>query len=119
MTSSVTVEIPDNLAAQLSSLEDQLPQILELGLRELNAVGQFSFEGAAQVLEFLAGLPSPEEIIALRPSEALQQRITNLLDKNREQGLSTVEALEWQQYEYLEHLVRLAKAKAYLKLKSP
>ncbi|MEM7343409.1 MAG: hypothetical protein AAF485_04145 [Chloroflexota bacterium] len=67
----------------------------------------------------MAGLPSPEEIIALRLSETLQKRITDLLDKNREQGLSTAEELEWQHYEYLEHLVRLAKANSHLKLKSP
>jgi uracil-DNA glycosylase len=74
------------------------------------------FTGAAEVLEFLATLPTPEEIIALRPSEALQAQISNLLEKNRTQGLTPAEEQIWEQYQYLEHLIRMAKAKAYLKL---
>lgn len=74
------------------------------------------FTGAAEVLEFLATLPTPEEIIALRPSEALQAQISNLLEKNRTQGLTPAEEQIWQQYQYLEHLIRIAKAKAHLKL---
>jgi len=35
-----------------------------------------------------------------------------LLDKTRNTGLSRDELREWQQYEYIEHLVRLAKARA-------
>jgi uracil-DNA glycosylase len=68
-------------------------------------------------LEFLATLPTPEEIIALRPSEALQAQISNLLEKNRTQGLTPAEEQVWEQYQYLEHLLRMAKAKAYLKLR--
>lgn len=114
----VTLNIPEELAARLNLLEDKLPQILELGLRELNATAQLGFEGAAEVLEFLATLPTPEEIIALRPSKALQDRISALLEKNRTEVLSDAEEQEWEQYQYLEHLVRMAKAKAHLKLQS-
>lgn len=113
----ITLDIPEELATQLQPLEEQLPRILELGLRELNALNQLGFEGAAEVLEFLAKLPTPEEIIALRPSETLQNRISTLLEKNRTTGLTPTEKQEWEQYQYLEHLVRLAKAKAHLKLK--
>lgn len=114
----IKVEIPDELAFRLSSLQDQLPQILELGLREWNAIGQSGFSGLAEVLEFLANLPSLEEILELKPSETLQQQIASLLEKNRTVGLTTEEERLWQQYEYVEHLVRMAKAKALLKLKA-
>jgi hypothetical protein len=114
----VTFNIPDELAARLNVLESELPQILELGLREFNANAQEGFSGMAEVLEFLAQLPSPEEILALRPSEALQAQISALLDKNRTEGLTFTEEKVWEQYQYLEHLVRLAKAKALLKLKA-
>jgi hypothetical protein len=70
------------------------------------------------VLHLLARGPTPEEIIALRPSPALQARILELLEKNRNQGLTPEEEEEWQQVEYLEHLVRMAKAKAHLKLQT-
>ncbi|WP_334865907.1 hypothetical protein [Nostoc sp.] len=61
------LNIPEELATRLNLLEDYLPQILELGLRELNAISQTGFTGMAEVLEFLAQLPTPEEIIALCP----------------------------------------------------
>jgi hypothetical protein len=112
----ISVEVPDDLAVRLSSLQDQLPQILELGLREWNADAQSGFAGLAQVLEFLANLPSPEEILALKPSPLLNQQIEGLLEKNRMIGLTAEEERLWQQYEYVEHLVRVAKAKALVKL---
>ena len=87
-----------------------------MGLRELHAAGAPAFEGATEVLEFLASLPAPREILALRPSSRLQRRIDELLEKNRTQGLTPEEEEAWKQYEYLEHLVRMAKAKAHLKL---
>ncbi len=114
----VTLNIPEELATRLHTLEDHLPRILELGLREFNATAQPGFEGIADVVEILAGLPTPEEILALHPADALQARISTLLEKNRTEGLNPVEEQEWAQYEYLEHVLRMAKAKASLKLKT-
>lgn len=113
----ITLNVPDELVPQLSSLEDQLPRILELGLRELTAANQTGFTRVAEVLEFLATLPSLQEIIALRPSEALAAKIKELLEKNKTQGLTSIEEQMWQQYQYLEHLVQVAKVQALIKLK--
>ena len=110
----ITLDIPNELASRLEPLTNQLPRILELGLRELNADAQLGFEGTAEVLEILAGLPTPKEILALRPSEALQARLSVLLEKNRTEGLTPEEEQEWERYQYLEHLIRIAKAKAHL-----
>lgn len=115
---TVTVELPSDLAQRLQPLSDRLPDILEMGLRQWQAAGQSGFQGTAEILELLAALPSPEEILALRPSDAFQMRVRALLEKNREEGLSPAEEREWQQYEYLEHLVRMAKARALQKQKS-
>jgi hypothetical protein len=112
----VTLDIPEELATRLNSLGDKIPQILELGLRELNTSSPTGFSGIASVLEFLAQLPTPEEIILLRPSVALQAEINQLLEKNRSSSLTPEEERIWQQYEYLENLVRKAKLKALLKL---
>ncbi len=114
----ITLDIPEEIARRLRPLEDQLPRILELGLRELHAAAQHGFEGAADVLEMLAGLPTPEEILALRPSEAMHARISALLEKDRAEGLSPAEEQEWECYQYLEHLVRLAKAQASQRLQT-
>ena len=116
MLASITLDIPQELAGRLNPLQGQLPRILELGLREFDAVEQNGFEGAAEVLELLASLPSPEEILDIKPSQRLQARIGELLEKNRSTGLSAEEEREWEQFQYLEHLVRVAKAKAHAKL---
>jgi hypothetical protein len=116
--SSITLDLPDELAERLRLLADRLPRILDLGLRALSAESPAEYAGVAEVLELLARLPSPEEVLALHPSDALAERAQSLLEKNRASGLSAEEELEWQRREYLEHLVRLAKARAALKLKA-
>ena len=114
----ITVDVPNNLGLRLDPFKNQLSDLLELGLREMNIPSESDFHSLNEILEFLAKLPSPEEIIALRPSKALQQQINDLLEKQHNSGLNNEEERQWQQFEYLEHLVRIAKANALLKLKS-
>jgi hypothetical protein len=114
----IMVEVSDELALRLSPVQGQLPQILELGLREWNTDVGAGFAELADVLEFLASLPAPEEILALKPSETVQQQVAMLLEKNRDTALTPDEERSWQQYEYVEHRVRMAKAKALLMLKT-
>jgi hypothetical protein len=114
--SAITLNLPDDLAERLRKYQERLPEILELGLRELDADSQQGFEGAAEVLEFLAGLPGPEEILNLQPSERLRGQVQELLEKNRVGRLTAQEQKTWERYEFLEHLVRMAKTKACLKL---
>lgn len=113
----ITIEVPDELAGRLRGRTDDLPRLLELGLREMDAQAQLEFDGAADVLEFLAGLPMPEEVLALRPSVALQERIDKHLAGGHLGATTPEEEQEWEQIEYLEHLVRLAKAQALIKLR--
>ena len=115
---SITVSLPDDLVLQIRAQQQQLPRILELGLRELNADGQSGFDGAADVLELLATLPAPEEILKLRPSPRLATRLAELIEKSRVGEMTPSDEEEWERYEYLEHLVRMAKAAAQLKLAS-
>ena len=112
----VTLDLPDELAADLRPFEHQSASIVAAGLREVKTSGGEHFHGLAPVLEKLAELPSPQEVLALRPSPELQARITELLRKNRDEGLIPEEEAEWQRYELVEHLVRLAKARALAKL---
>ncbi|WP_287128286.1 hypothetical protein [Candidatus Cyanaurora vandensis] len=112
----VTLQIPDEMAKTLGSRKESLPQILMLGLRELDANPSIDFSGLTEILEFLAKLPSPQEILALRLSPTVQAEVDALLDKNRTQGLDAGDRILWQHYEFIEHLVRLAKTQALLKL---
>ncbi|MGA3240254.1 MAG: hypothetical protein ABSG03_28590 [Bryobacteraceae bacterium] len=113
---SITVSLPDELASQIQAQQQQLPTILELGLRALNASGQSGFDGAGEVLELLATLPAPEEILNLRPSTRLSARVAELIEKSRAGEMTPLDEEEWERYEYLEHLVRMAKAAAQLRL---
>ena len=114
----IMLNVPEELATRLRHHEDELPRILELGLRDIDATAHPGFVGVADVLEMLARLPTPEEIVALRPSAALQARLDTLLEKNRTEGLSPAEEREWEQYQYVEHVIRLAKARAHLRLQT-
>ncbi len=114
----ITLTVPEELALRVRPFEKELPQILELGMQAWNARGESGFSGLTDVLETLASLPAPEEVLALRPSPVLQGRIDELLEKNQGGGLSAEEQRVWEQYRYVEHLVRLAKARAALKLQS-
>ncbi|MEO0430721.1 MAG: hypothetical protein AAF151_03410 [Cyanobacteria bacterium J06656_5] len=115
----ITVDIPDDMAHELEPLKDDLPQILALGLQQLQANPANGFSSLVDVLEFLATLPSPQQILDLRLSEAAQGQVDTLLEKNRNgAALNPVEQMLWQQYEFVEHLVRTAKAQALLKLQN-
>ncbi|MEL7054458.1 MAG: hypothetical protein AAGM45_22130 [Cyanobacteria bacterium J06588_5] len=112
----VTLDLPEDLVGKINGFEDQLPEVLALGIDELTSRPKEGFNGFSEVLEFLANLPSAQEVLALRPSASLQGQIDQLSEKYRAESLSAQEALLWKQYEYLEHVVRMAKARAYIKL---
>lgn len=105
----LTLQIPDDLAADLRPREARLTRILSLGLRELDAEGAAGFSGLADVLEFLASLPTPEQIMALRPSQVLQAQIDQILERSRGGVLTDEEEQQWRRYQYIEHLVRKSK----------
>jgi hypothetical protein len=109
----ITLDIPDDIA---TTVQDNLPQILALGLREMNANPNNGFSGLTEILHFLAKLPSPQEVLNLRLAPDAQQEIDSLLEKNRTQDFNESDRLLWQHYEFIEHLVRLAKTQALIKL---
>jgi hypothetical protein len=116
--SAFTVEVPDELAARLRSHQKQLTQILERGLRQVESVARSGYVDATEVLEFLARLPQPEEILALHASASLQRRVEELSEKQREGTLTAEEASELDHYLYVDRLVRLAKAHAQRRAKT-
>ena len=68
-----------------------------------------------EVAVMLANL-DPSKIINLKPSESSIQRLTDLLEKNREGDLTTSESYELERMLALDHLIALAKAHARIKL---
>ena len=69
-----------------------------------------------EITDFLITAPTPEQIIAFQTSEAVNQRLHALLDKNRNEGLTPDEREELNRFLQLGHVMTILKAKARLKL---
>src|SRR5437764_10797807 len=96
----ITLEVPDELADRLRVAGEQVARLHGLTPRPAVFGNPNSYGGVAEVIEFLAALPAPEEVLALRAGEPLRSRISMLLDKNRTVGLTPLEEQELDQYEY-------------------
>ena len=64
-----------------------------------------------EVAAFMASM-NPEKVIAFKPSKANQERLDNLLDKQRNEGLTPEEKSEIEHYLMLNRIIGLAKARA-------
>lgn len=116
---TITVEVPDELVAQVAALQGRLPDLLASALRAESAGKQ---ERASEteadtplyreITDFLAANPAPERIIAFKISDAAQERLADLLDKNREDGLTADETAELDAYLRARELMILLKANA-------
>lgn len=69
-----------------------------------------------EIIDFIASAPTPAQIIRFKPSNKLQFRVNYLLEKQRELGLNEEEKREVEQYLLLEHIMRLAKMRAKMRL---
>ncbi len=69
-----------------------------------------------EVVDFLTSEPTPEQILAFRPSELVQERINYLLDANRNSSLSSIEQGELDEFEEIEHFMRRLKIRVLTKL---
>lgn len=65
-----------------------------------------------EVVDFIAAGTTPQNVIAFRPSEESQNRVSELLHKEKQNELSEAEKSELDHYMQIEHLMRLAKARA-------
>ncbi|MBI3796999.1 MAG: hypothetical protein HY268_08535 [Deltaproteobacteria bacterium] len=111
----ITIEVPDALAERLASLRDRLPEILE---QALSGPAPLPAEVYRYVLEFLMRNPSPQEMVDFKPTPAVQERISELLAKNRASRLTAAESAELEAYERLNHLIRKFKIRALQDLKA-
>jgi hypothetical protein len=116
MTVEITVQVPDMLGQQLRRFRERLPEILERGLREMLAEKPGVFQDENAIIELLTSQPTPEQVLAIRPSSELQARVSELLGRSKDGELSRQEETELERYLTLEHLVRLAKAHAHKQL---
>ena len=113
MTMQITIDVPNQLGRRLQRFQHRLPEVLEQGLSVLASEEVDSDLDEGEIMALLTSQPTPEQVLAIRPSPALQQRMSDLLQHNKEGGLSRTQEAELERYLMLEHLVRLAKAYAF------
>ena len=65
-----------------------------------------------EVVEFIAAGTSPQGVIAFEPSAAVKERVGDLIRREKTSNLALDEKSELDHYLELEHLMRLAKARA-------
>lgn len=66
-----------------------------------------------EIIDFIASGTSPEKVIAFRPSEKMQAHVSMLLFKEKNSTLTQTEKIELDHYSVIEHIMRMAKARAF------
>ena len=67
-----------------------------------------------EIIDFIAAGTSPRDVVAFRPSEVVKARVADLIHHEKTTGLSPEETAELDHAMQLEHMMRLAKARARL-----
>lgn len=65
-----------------------------------------------EIIDFIASGTTPDTVISFKPSEAVKDRIATLIQQEKTDGLTSTEMAELNLYLQLEHMMRLAKARA-------
>jgi len=69
-----------------------------------------------EITDFIAGGTTPRGVADFRPSAEAQRRVAELIERETECGLAPEEKAELDHFMELEHILRMAKAKARLLL---
>jgi hypothetical protein len=114
MAVQITISVPDDLGQRLQPYRERLPELLERGLRDAMAEQAGAAHDEQAIIAALVSQPTPEQVLALRPSPTLQQRVSDLLARSKAGQLLRDDERELDRLLLLDHLVRLAKARAAL-----
>jgi len=69
-----------------------------------------------EFVDFIAAGTTPQGVIDFRPSEATKEKVAELINRQKTSSLSSEEAAELTHFLHIEHLMRLAKARARQRL---
>jgi len=65
-----------------------------------------------EIIDFIAAGTTPEAVARFRPSLQAQQRVTDLIEREKDGQLTPDEKAELDHFMELEHILRMAKARA-------
>ena len=71
-----------------------------------------------EIVDFIASGPSSRAVVEFEPSDEAQERLHELMDRKKNDVLTAEEQSELDHFLQLEHLMRLAKARARERLAS-
>jgi hypothetical protein len=77
-------------------------------MKAMNVVGPAYLE----IIDFIAAGTTPETVIQFKPSPEAQRRVSDLIEREKGTGLSPEEKAELDHFLELEHILRMAKARA-------
>jgi len=116
---TITLEVPDELVAQLRMDPTLLPALLQEAIHTKRAKGPLPATSAVsgpplyqEIMDFLTSSPTPAQLVAFKISEATQERLEDMLYKHREEALTPDEHAELETYRQLNHLIIRLKARA-------
>ncbi|HEV2969441.1 MAG TPA: hypothetical protein VGY55_05570 [Pirellulales bacterium] len=69
-----------------------------------------------EFVDFLAAGTTPQSVVDFHPSDATKEKVTDLIRRQKMASLSAEEESELKHYLEVEHLMRLAKARARQRL---
>jgi hypothetical protein len=65
-----------------------------------------------EIIDFIAGGSSPDDVARFQPSDSVREHVAELLARQKASSLTPDEVAELNHYLELEHLMRMAKARA-------
>ena len=65
-----------------------------------------------EIIDFIAAGTTPAAVVAFHPSDAVRQRVAELVERSEDGAISTEEQSELEDYLLLEHIMIMAKARA-------
>ncbi len=104
---TITIEVPDELSELIAEAGDRLPELLTHSLQQPTLPAHVY----RYVLDFLASNPPVEEIAAFGPTPEMTERLRTLLARESANEITPREKAEIDEYERLEHLIIMIKAR--------
>lgn len=65
-----------------------------------------------EIIDFIAAGTTPEAVVAFHPSDSVQRRVAELVQRSKDASISAEEQSELEDYLQLEHIMIMAKARA-------
>jgi len=116
LMTTLTLEIPDDLAEQIRLVKHRLPELLSKALSSTEMpltvpAPRQPHPAFDEMLDFLASGPTSEKLLVFKVSPKTQKRLETLLDKNKEESLSKEENDELDVFQQVNHIFILLKAR--------